>query len=99
MNLRSINPLQWRRGFVFSLLVAVLVIWFGFFDTYSLKTRISLQKEKNELVRDTERLVEQTREYEQKLHQLDSNPFIIERIAREEYGMRKPGETVYRIRE
>lgn len=99
MNLRSFNPLQWRRGFLFSLLLAALVLWFGFFDTYSPKTRISLQQEKNELVRQTERLVEQTREYESKLQQLDSNPFIIERIAREEYGMRKPGETVYRIRE
>ena len=99
MNLRSFNPLQWRRGFLFSLLVAALVIWFGFLDTYSLRTRIILQKEKNELIQETERLTEQTREYETKLQQLDSNPFIIERIAREEYGMRRPGETVYRIRE
>ena len=40
---------------------------------------------------------QRTAELEQKIRELENNPDLLEKIAREEYGMRKPGETVYRI--
>ncbi len=99
MNLRYFNPLQWRRSLLAGLLLVLLGIWFGFIDTYSLKTRVQLHQEKNELIRETERLRQETLDYEQKLEDLSSSPGLLEQIAREDYGMRKPGETIYRIKD
>ena len=76
-----------------------LVVWFGFLDTYSLYTRFQLERDKRDLVRQTELLVEQTAELKIRIQALENNPALLERIAREEYGMRRPGETVYRIRQ
>ncbi len=99
MSLRFLNPLRWRRSFLFSVLLLMLVIWFGFIDTYSVRTRILLNSEKNELVRETERLREETAEIQQKMKDLSSDPGLLEQLAREEYGMRKPGEIIYRVQE
>ncbi len=99
MSLRFFNPLRWRRPFLFSVLLLMLVIWFGFIDTYSIRTRIQLNTEKNELIRETERLREETAEFQQKMEALGSDPGLLEQLAREEYGMRKPGEIIYRVQE
>lgn len=99
MNPSILNPLRWRRSFLFTVLLAMLILWFGFFDTYSIRTRVQLSNEKEELIRETERLQAETIEFQDKLNELESDPGLLERIAREEYGMRKPGETIYRIQE
>ncbi len=99
MSLQFLNPLHWRRPFLFSVLLLMLVIWFGFIDTYSVRTRILLSNEKEELIKETERLREETAEFQQKMEALESDPGLLEQLAREEYGMRKPGETIYRVQE
>ncbi|MEX0680763.1 MAG: septum formation initiator family protein [Balneolales bacterium] len=99
MNLRILNPLAWRRGLLFSVLLLMLIIWFGFIDTYSIRTRIQLHNEKQELIEATDHLLEETSKYQNRIQNLESNPELLERLAREEYGMRKPGETIYRIQE
>ncbi|MEX0772234.1 MAG: septum formation initiator family protein [Balneolales bacterium] len=99
MNLRLLNPLRWKKTFLVGLLVLFLIIWFGFFDTYSLYTRYQLNMEKNELIKNTEELRAESEILEEKIEAIESNPLLLEEIAREEYGMRKPGETVYRVRE
>jgi cell division protein FtsB len=94
-----LNPLRWKKSFLFSILVLFLVVWFGFFDTYSLWTRFQLERQKSDLINRTELLVKDTEELKRKIEALRDDPALLERIAREEYGMRRPGETVYRIRE
>lgn len=93
------NPLRWKKSFLIALLAFFLVIWFGFFDTYSVWTRIQLEREKRSLLQKTEQLVHDTALLRERIEALENNPALLERIAREEYGMRKPGETIYRIRE
>ena len=39
-----------------------------------------------------------TAELEAKIEALENNPELLEKIAREDYGMRKPDETVYIIK-
>ncbi|MFO8029865.1 MAG: septum formation initiator family protein [Cyclonatronaceae bacterium] len=97
MNPGFLNPLRWRRPFLLSLLLLMLVAWFGFIDTYSVRTRILLNKEKQELITDTERLQEETAKLQKKMEDLQADPGLLERLAREEFGMRKPGETIYRV--
>ncbi|MDI6400489.1 septum formation initiator family protein [Balneolaceae bacterium ANBcel3] len=99
MNLQFLNPLRWRRSFLFSVLLLLLIVWFGFFDTYSVRTRIQLSNEKKELTRETERLYEEAEAFNQEREALEKDPALLEKVAREEYGMRKPGETIYRIQE
>jgi cell division protein FtsB len=59
---------------------------------------LKLNRDKNDLIRKTEQLQLETKELEKKIQYLKSDPQVIEKIAREEYGMKKPKETVYRIK-
>jgi len=99
MNLQVLNPLRWRKSFLALVLVGFVVIWFTFLDTYSIWTRIQLSQRKTELKTKTEKLKKETATLKQKINDLKTDPFLLERIAREEYGMKKPGETVYKIKE
>ncbi len=99
MNLQVLNPLRWRKSFLFLILGGFVVIWFTFIDTYSIWTRIKLGQRKAELKAKKEQLKAETRLLKQKIENLKTDPFLLERIAREEYGMKKEGETVYKIKE
>ncbi len=98
MNSEYLNPLRWNRSLLVSLLAACVVIWFLFFDTYSLMTKIKLENRKEELIERTEQYQQRTAELENKIEELENNPELIEKIAREDYGMRKPDETVYKVK-
>lgn len=98
MNLHVLNPLRWRKSFLVTILVAFIVLWILFIDTYSLYTRYELHQKKNDLIERTTELKTETVSLEQKIEKLTENNDLLEKIAREEYGMRKPGETVYRIK-
>lgn len=93
-----LNPLRWKRSFLISALIAFMALWFLFIDTYSLLTKYQLDSKKEDLIERTAELERKTAELEQKIKELENNPDLLEKIAREEYGMRKPGETVYRVK-
>lgn len=99
MTLQYLNPLRWKKSFLVSILVGFLAVWFLFIDTYSLYTRFELYQRKQDLEKRTEQIREETIIIEEKLDKLKNNPGLLEKIAREEYGMRKPDETVYIIKE
>ncbi|MDX1671075.1 MAG: septum formation initiator family protein [Balneolaceae bacterium] len=99
MNRQILNPLNWRKSFLFLILGGFVFIWFAFIDTYSLWTRFELHQRKIELQKKTARLEAETAELKQKIEALKRDPALLERIAREEYGMRREGETVYKIKE
>lgn len=98
MKFTHLNPIHWKKSLLFSLLAAFVVIWFSFIDVYSVKTRWNLSQQKTELIQKTEELSAKSEQLNQKLHSLEQDPALLEKIAREEYGMRKPGETVYKIK-
>lgn len=98
MNKDYLNPLRWKKSFLISALAGFVVIWFLFIDNYSLYTRYQLEQQKEELIRKTGELQNETVKLEQKIEELEDNPDLLEKIAREEYGMRKPDETVYKIK-
>lgn len=98
MDLQFLNPLRWKKSFLILLLSSFVVVWFTFIDTYSLKTRWDLYTEKEELKERTAELREKSQELQTKIDKLEHDPALLEKIAREEYGMRKPGETVYKIK-
>lgn len=98
MDLKLLNPLRWRKSFLFLVLGGFVLIWFLFIDTYSVWTRYQLSQEKEELKQKTEELQANTSELKESIEKLENDPDLLERIAREEYGMKKEGETVYKIK-
>ena len=99
MNLQLFNPLRWRKSFLALILGGFVLVWFAFFDTYSLWTRYQLSERKDDLIEKTRQLEKETAELDRKIERLKEDPALLERIAREEYGMKKEGETVYKIKE
>lgn len=98
MNFQLLNPLRWRKSFLFMVLGGFIFVWFAFIDTYSLWTRLELYNKKNGLIQKTEQLEAETARLKQQIQDLRNDPALLERIAREEYGMKKEGETVYKIK-
>lgn len=99
MNLQLLNPLRWRKSFLLIILGGFIIVWFAFIDTYSLWTRIELLQRKTDLKEKKEKLKAETKVLKSKIKDLQNDPFLLERIAREEYGMKKEGETIYKIKE
>ncbi len=91
----STDRLRW--WLIGGVLLAVL-IWVGFFDSHSLLQRYRWHQEHDRLKSENERLREDIRELREKLDRPLSDS-LIERIAREEYGMKRPDETIYRLKE
>ncbi len=94
----ALNPLHWKRSFLIGVLVGFVVLWIGFLDTYSIWARVRLSRERADLIRRTEQLIQESDALNAKIKALQADPSLLERVAREDYGMRRPGETVYRIR-
>jgi len=74
----------------------LVLIWVAFFDSHSLIKRIRWHHEYERLSTENERLRQQIESLQYKLQQPLSDD-VVERIAREAYGMRHPNETVYPI--
>lgn len=74
------------------------MVWFTFLDTYSLYTKYQLESQKETLIEQTSELKAKTEELDKKISDFENNVDLLEKVAREEYGMRKPNETVYKIK-
>ncbi len=74
------------------------LLWFTWFDSYSLVRRADWQREYEKLVEENMQLRNDIAELQSLLENPPSDE-AIEKIAREQYGMRRDGETVYRIEE
>lgn len=98
VNWTVLNPLHWKRSFLMWVLGGFIAVWIGFLDTYSLWARYTLSRERADLIRRSEELNRRSEELSLKITELQRDPALLERIAREDYGMRRPGETVYRFR-
>jgi len=79
-------------------LTAGALVWITFFDSHSLLRRYQWHQEYEELAQENEQLRQDIQRLETQLDQPLSDE-VVERIAREEYGMKRPGEIVYRVEE
>ena len=84
------------RGFIAALLVAAgYYTLFG--GVYSVMDIREMRAERAELVDRLDSLIARTDSLEQRADSLESDPLSIERTAREEHGLVKPGEVVVRF--
>ncbi len=86
-----------RRSAILGI-AAFFLIWVAFFDSHSLYKRFTWSQEASKLAAENQYLERQIKELE---HQLSTElpDEVIEQLARERYGMRKKGETVYPVKE
>ena len=84
-----------RRWLIGGVLCA-LFIWIAFFDSHSLLRRYRWHQQQDQLTHENKQL---RQEIDRLRKQLDRplTDSLVERIAREEYGMKRPDETVYRL--
>ena len=68
------------------------------FGSHGIVQRIRLERQAAELTRKIISAEEEARDLEQQAKELDTNKKAIEKIAREQYGMARPGETVYKVK-
>lgn len=88
-----------RRRLQGPLIVVVMILaglWITFFDSHSLVKRVRWNQEVARLTEENKALRQEIEVLEERLAEPLSDD-VIEKIAREEYGMRRPGETVYRV--
>lgn len=78
-------------------LIAFCAILYLLFSDYGIIKLISLKSEKNQLI---EKIIIETNTIDSLKHtitELDTNKILIEKIAREKYGMVKPEETIIKV--
>jgi cell division protein FtsB len=79
--------------------VSILVLYFVLFSNSGLVKRFSLESEKAELQEKILKAKMQNDSLKHRIELLKSDELEIERVAREKYGMKKKGETIYLIEE
>ncbi len=86
---------QFRRRLLL-LGIALLGVWLMFLDSYSLLRRIGYYTDYRTL---TEENAEMQAEIDRLQEQVGAglSDEVVEEVAREQYGMRRPGETVYPV--
>ena len=97
------NPVQnviKKPGFInkkiLLLLLLIPVLLFILFNNKGLWQRFQLEREKdkiNEMIKSEE---ERQKEYQQEIEALKTDNKKIEKVAREKYNMKRPGETIYK---
>lgn len=74
----------------------VLGVWLAFFDSHSLARRVAWHREASRLAVENEALRTEIEKLEAQLKEAETDE-VVEKIAREQYGMRRSGERVYRV--
>lgn len=81
---------------LFCIGLALLLAWLTFFDSHSLLDRYKLSREYDRLAAENAQLEADLETVQTDLKAVESDA-VVEKVAREQYGMRKEGETVYRV--
>ncbi len=86
------------RWWILGGVCCALLVWIAFFDSHSLLRRYQWHQERDHLTKENAQLRDDIQQLREQLDRPLSDS-LIERIAREEYGMKRPDETVYRLKE
>jgi len=94
LNALITSPVLRRRLIVAGLLV--LGVWIGFLDSHSILKRVQYAQERSSLQAEVEQLRQANEELEVRISRGLTDE-VVEEVAREDYGMRRAGETVYPV--
>lgn len=91
---RAREMLARYRGYMLGAAAVLLVIWIGFLDSHSLLKRYQWHQDVQALKAENAALQAEIERLEAELGK-DLTDEEVERIAREQYGMQREGETVH----
>jgi len=94
--LLNISSNKWVRVLAFTLCLFILAMVIYFPNYAKLK---KLRDENKRLSSENTGLIEEIVDYEEKLKRVGKDPYLYEKIAREELGIAKEGEIVIDIKE
>ena len=94
--LLSISSNKWVKVSAFTLCLFILAMVIYFPNYARLK---KLRNENKRLSFENEELIKEIADYEEKLKRVGKDPYLYEKIAREELGIAKEGEIVIDIEE
>ena len=83
-----------RRLLILGLVIAG--VWFALFDSHSLLRRVQYYYEYRTLAAENAQLEAEIEDLERRVSTSLSDE-VVEEVAREQYGMRREGETVYPV--
>jgi len=86
-----------RRRFFLFLIVMLLILAYAVFGKKGFLQRVDLELENRELQKKLKDEQEKTLMLQKEVDDLKTSDKIIEKVAREKYGMTKDGEEVYKI--
>ncbi len=76
----------------------VFVGWMSFFDNNSLTTNLYLQEKFVDISRKKQFYLESTEKLKNRLKELETDPKLVERIAREKYLFKRSKEDIFLLR-
>lgn len=86
-----------RHGRALLLLLALLLVVHDIFGQHGFLAMRRMQREIARVKQDLERLNEENRQLADHVKALKSDPQLIEKIARDELGLARPGEVIIKI--
>src|SRR5579872_4197643 len=88
----------WRRNWSLLLAAALaLLLLQDIFGTHGLIAMRRSQREATQVQKEISQINEENRQLEERVRALKSDPEAIERIAREEMGLARPGEYIFKL--
>ncbi len=96
-NLKKYLSKQYLYKKKYWLTLGIFAIWLAFFDQYDLKTIIKLRRQVYKIEKDRVYYEREIKESKRLLEELTSNPFELEKFAREKYYMKRDNEDVFVI--
>lgn len=100
---KSIFPEKMKKMFRsnwtwFFLLVGTGIVTYTLFNTKGFLQHLHLRREKQEMIDKMNAAQREQQTLRQQSKALDSDPKMLEKVAREKYGMIREGESVYKVR-
>ena len=86
-----------RTKKIILVIVIIVALYFVLADNRGLVHLLQMKAEKHKLTKEIQELAEENQNLKQEINLLKTDPKIIERMAREELGLVKKGEVVYRF--
>lgn len=88
-----------KKKLILATVIGVPLLSFALFSQRGLLARIGLEAERRDLRSDIEALQAKRDSLREYIRRLENDTVLIEQIARERYGMVRPGETVYKLQD
>jgi len=92
--LGGLKDINWRRH-RYWVLFLVAAVWMAVFDQYNLRSQLRVSKQVSQLEADRDHFAEAIIEAQQQTHELNQDPETLERVAREQYLMKRKNEDLF----